>query len=59
MKSNKFNVTPKIIDSTVDEEQVQYWCDCHNVFLQIVDDSSYWAGFSNKYGRENGLSINC
>lgn len=48
---------PTIINRNINEKKIQKWCDENGVYLKITDNSTYWAGFANFYGKHHGLSV--
>ena len=48
--------TYKIIDDTITTEELENHLKENNVYLDIVDNSTEWAAFSQYYGRSNGLN---
>lgn len=48
---------PTIINENITEPNIQRWCDENGVYIKIIDNPTFWAGFANFYGNHHGLSV--
>lgn len=56
MKFWKKEYNYKIIDDTVSEKELQEFLRKNYIHMDIVDNSTAWAAFTQYYGRKNGFN---